>query len=107
MSETVSVIVSPTIRPVKLAGWMIPRSTIRIDVVSPGGLEPAIGIGPDGTDHIAEGAADVDVDVGTADDQAGVVAAPCSGDFSDGRRDDGGAGEERNDRQEYGDAHHT
>ncbi len=58
---------------------------IGIDVVSPGGLEAAVGVGVDWSDRVAEGAPDVDVDVGVADDQSRVVAAPRAGDFGNAR----------------------
>ena len=64
---------------------------IRVDVVSPADLEPAISVRVDGADGVAEGAADVDVDVVAGDDQPGIVTAPGPGDIGDGRRGRGRA----------------
>ena len=80
---------------------------IRVDVVSAGGFESAVGVGADWPNGIAERAADVDVDVGVADYQTGVVTAPGSDDIGDGCRGSGGAREDREDRREYEDPRHT
>ena len=73
---------------------------IRVDVVSPRHLKSTIRVGANRTDSIAERAADVDVDVVVADDEAGIVAAPGSDDVGDRRRRRGGAGEGGEDREE-------
>src|ERR1700737_5669982 len=79
---------------------------IGIDVVGPGGFEPAIRVGVDWAEGIAEGAADVDVDVGVAHDQSGIVAAPCPDNFRDVRGSSGGAGDGCEYGQECGDPPH-
>src|SRR4029078_10555524 len=68
---------------------------IRVDIVSPRRLEPPVGVGPDRSDSVAQGAADVHMDVGLGDDEPGVLTAPGSGDLGDRSRGGGGAGEER------------
>ena len=56
---------------------------IRVDVVGPGRFELAICVRVNRPDCVAQCATDVDVNIGVADDQASVVAAPRSGDFGD------------------------
>ena len=75
---------------------------VGVDVVGAGRHEPAVGIGTDWSDRVADGAPDVDVGIAFVDDEPGVVTAPRSGYFRDGRGCDRGAGDEReaeNDRE--------
>ena len=80
---------------------------IRVDVVSPGGFEPAIRVGVDWAEGVAECAADVDVNVGVTHDQSGIVAAPRPDNFRDVRGSSGGAGDGCEDGQDCGDPRHT
>jgi hypothetical protein len=58
---------------------------IRVDVVGPHGFEPAIRVGVNRADGIAECAPDVDVHIGVSDNQSGVVTAPSPDNFGDAR----------------------
>jgi hypothetical protein len=70
---------------------------IRVDIVGPRGFEPAIRVGVNRADGIAECATDVDVHVGVSDNQPRIVTAPCPDNFGDARRGRGGARENRRD----------
>jgi len=68
---------------------------IRVDIVGPRGFEPAIGVGVNRADGIAECATDVDVHIGVVDNQPRIVTAPRPNDFGDARRSGGGARDNR------------